>query len=152
MRSSDTAKIVSSFDENGLVIKSQKYVYINTGEDQKDKKEQIVNLTTWKYDDKNRILEEKATDYKYVEGKYTGNLSKRQVFIYKNKEEDFPPDYEYYEDNVLRTKTEYTEKDKYMTLIVFDEENSVKTYYENHIKVKDVFITNGVEKRVKVYE
>ena len=145
----DNSKLVSIFNDNGLVIESKKYEI--TGKDD-ERSERIINLTKYEYDDKERLVQEKSTVYKYSDKKLTGTNEKKQLYIYKNEDEAIPPDYEYYEDNVLRTKTEYTEKDKYMTLIVFDRENSVQTYYENHIKVKDVYYTNGVERRVKLYE
>ena len=144
----DNAKIVSNLNENGLVVRMEKYL---------NGKEQSISL--YDYDEYDRLISEKCTQYIYEGEKLKTKSEKKQVFIYKsapaeNGEEDnaLPPDYEYYEDNVLRTKTEYTEKDKYSTLIIFDEKDSVITYYENHIKVKDVFMSGGKEKRVKLYE
>ena len=63
-----------------------------------------------------------------------------------------PPDYEYYENGVLVTKTEYIKKGVYSTTIWFDSTNSVRTDYENYVKVRDVYFTNGIERRVKNYE
>ncbi len=143
----DSARIVSNLNENGLVIRMEKYL---------NDKEQSVSL--YDYDEFNRLISETCTQYVYEGEKLKNKTNKKQLFKYKSspdaeeEENAVPPDYEYYEDNVLRTKTEYTEKDKYSTLIIFDENDSVITYYENHIKVKDVFMSRGKEKRVKVYE
>lgn len=145
----DTTKLVSIMNENGFVIRTEKY---ELADQEKGRSQKTLSITEWQYDENNRVTGENCTEYNYDGEKYKGSVQKRQVFRYKKEEDSFPPDYEYYENNVLRTKTEYTEKDKYTTLIVFDEENSVKTYYENYVKVKDVFITGGVEKRVRVYE
>ena len=145
----DTTKLVSILNENGFVIRTEKY---ELADQEKERSQKTLSITEWQYDENNRVTAENCTEYNYDGEKYKGSVQKKQVFRYKKEDDSMPPDYEYYENNVLRTKTEYTEKDKYTTLIVFDEENSVKTYYENYIKVKDVFITGGVEKRVRVYE
>ena len=83
------------------------------------------------------------------------SLTKKQRFIYHNVkegEDEIPPDYEYYENGVLVTKTEYIKKCVYSTTIWFDSSNWVRTDYEDYVKVRDVYFTNGVERRVKNYE
>ena len=152
---------VSKFNENGLVIRTEKYAVEDSA------KGKLLQTTFWTYDDKNRITSETLTEK---------NLVKKQVFDYsktdgqvkstkvKNKDdssqdnkneasdEELPPDYEYYENGVLITKTEYIKKGGYSTTIWFDSINSVRTDYENYIKIRDVYFTNGVERRVKNYE
>lgn len=152
---SDNTLFVSKLNENGLVIRTQKYeVPQNTEEDSKksDSKKQgnkLVSTTNWTYDQKNRITSETVSE--------KGQIQK-QVFIYDkidklaDNPDNIPPDYEYYENGVLRTKTEYTSKGTYNTTIVFDNVNTVRAEYENYIKVRDVYYVNGVQKRIKTYE
>lgn len=149
-----TSRLISTLNQNGLVVRAEKFLLVENAEDKTDKKERTQSITTYEYDDKDRLVTEQSIDYLYEGETLKRRLSKKQVFIYKQNDEnsDIPPDYEYYEDNVLRTSTEYTEKGKYSTLIIFDEENSVRTYYENHVKVKDVYMSGGKEKRVRMYE
>ena len=119
----ETSKIVSNLDENGLVIKAQKY---KTDSEE----EQLSTVTEWKYDSKQRITLQTETEFTYNDtGKVTKRFTTKKVFIYdkvdldekkKGEKSDIPPDYEYYENNVLRRKTEYTNKSTYTNLIVFD--------------------------------
>lgn len=152
----ENSGIVSNLNENGLVIRAEKYVY-EKQEDKDEPKKKTVSIISYEYDQKDRLVTEQTIDFIYDGAKLKKRLGKKQVFIYHpdkpdGEDSDIPPDYRYYEDNVLRTSTEYTEKDKYSTLIIFDETNSVRTYYENYVKVKDVYLSGGQEKRVKVYE
>lgn len=161
----DTAKIVSKLDENGLVIKAEKFK-VDANDAKAEGNNLPVNITEWLYDSEHRITTETVTDISYnAFGKILKTTVKKQMFDYKktdaakekageeNKEEnDIPPDYEYFEDGILKRKTEYTTKGTFTNLIVFDELNSVKTYYEDYAKVKDVYITDGTERRVKIYE
>lgn len=160
---SDSSVFVSKLDENGLVIRTEKYEVKDSVTGKKP-----VQTTTWTYDDKKRITSETLTQ----EG-----FTKKQVFNYaktdgdvkpsrvkgKNEEseeavdeedstDDIPPDYEYYENGVLVTETEYTKKGSYSTTIWFDSTNSVRTDYEDYVKVRDVYFSNGIERRVRTYE
>ena len=135
----DSAVFVSKLNENGLVIRIEKIV---------DKK--TCSVTTITYDNKDRIITQSVTE---------DGIVKKEVFNYsvsdkaeEKGEEEVPPDYEYYENNNLVTKTEYSKKGVYSTTIWFDKTNSVRTDYENYVKVREVYYTNGVERRVKNYE
>ena len=152
---SDTNVFVSKLNENGLVIRTQKYEVPQTTEedskksDSKKRSNKLVSTTTWTYDQKNRITSETVSEKSKVQ---------KQVFIYdkidrlEDNPDNIPPDYEYYENGVLRTKTEYSTKGTYRTTIMFDKVNTVRTEYENYIKVRDVYYVNGVQKRIKSYE
>ena len=138
---SDSAVFVSKLNENGLVIRTEKYAV--------DSKDKPLSVTTWTYDEKDRITSESIQEKGRVQ---------KQVYIYtkidklEDNPDNLPPDYEYYENGVLRTKTEYSTKGNYSTTIVFDKINSVRTDYEDYIKVRDVYFMNGVQRRVKNYE
>ena len=147
------AKTVSKFNSDGLVIEADKYSAIQTEGDW-EYEPKTSSVTLWEYDDQKRIT---------VELNREKGITKKQRFFYhempetqesdtEEEKEEIPPDYEYYENNVLKIKTEYVSKSEYTTLIVFDRSNSVKTYYKDYAKVKDVYITDGVERRVKNYE
>ena len=165
---SDSSVFVSKLNENGLVIRTEKYGVSNAGEGEGfktiPKGAKPVVVTTWTYDDKKRITSETATE---------GKLVKKQVFNYaktdgtvessrvrgqnsqtqdEEDKDEIPPDYEYYENGVLVTKTEYIQKGVYSTTIWFDSSNWVRTDYKDYVKVRDVYFTNGVERRVKNYE
>lgn len=143
----DNTVYVSKLNENGLVIRTEKYQTESLPVDLSGEKP--LSITSWTYDDKNRIKSESVSE----KGK-----TQRQVFIYDkidklaDNPDNIPPDYEYYENGVLRTKTEYTTKGTYNTTIVFDDINTVRAEYENYIKVRDVYYVNGVQKRIKSYE
>ena len=139
---------VSKLNENGLVTRTEKY---SVSKDNASVKK-LVQTTTWTYDEKNRILSEAVKE---------GQNTKKQVFTYvksdaaaKKSEEgdELPPDYEYYENGVLLTKTEYQKKGAYSTTIWFDKTTSVRTDYENYVKLREVYYINGVQGRVKNYE
>ena len=107
------------------------------------------------YDDENRILSEESVEYKYKDEKYKKidyKFTKKHVYKY-NEGEDIPPDFEYFEDNVLKMKNKYsTEKGNYTSQIFFEGGFSVKTYYEEELKVRDVFYQNDEVTREKIYE
>ena len=136
----ETSIFVSKLNENGLVISTEKYAVNGNSP---------ISTTTWSYDEKNRITSETVSEAENI---------KKQVFIYTKVDklaedsDEIPPDYEYYENGVLRTKTEYSKKGTYSTTIIFDSIYSVKTDYENYMKVRDVYYENGVQRRVKDYE
>ncbi len=159
----DASIFVSKLDENGLVNRTEKYAVTQEEFEKLElsfdsikrftaKKNAPDSVTNWTYDQKNRITSETVKE---------GQKTKKQVFDYSKADavekgdeasQELPPDYEYYENGMLVTKTEYTQKGVYSTTIWFDSENSVKTDYENYVKVRDVYYTNGVQRRVKNYE
>ena len=174
----EDAVFVSKLNENGLVIKTEKYA-INEGSLSNETRSLSnetrslslskgpLQTTTWTYDDKNRITSETViagkltqkqvfnydkTDGKVESAKVKGRDDNLQNESSEEELKDLPPDYEYYENGVLITKTEYIKKGVYSTTIWFDKVNSVRTDYENYVKVRDVYFTNGVERRVKNYE
>lgn len=148
-------KTVSKLNADGLIIETKKYEALEETAQEKalQKKEfeynpRPVSVSKWKYDDSKRITEEAVTEYAVTKSKSTVVNEKKQKFIY-NEGHDI---YEYYENGSLKIKTEYGEKGNYATTIFFDSVNSVTTYYENYIKLRDVYMYNGIQTREKVYE
>ena len=80
----DAAKVVSNYDQNGLVIKAQKYSI--AGEEDK-KTEQLINITEYEYDSKQRITVQTSTDMSYnTSGKLAKKTVKKQLFDYKKSD------------------------------------------------------------------
>ncbi len=159
----DSSIFVSKLNQNGLVIKTEKFELLQDGSVSK----KAQSLTSWTYDEKDRITSETVSEDKLVK-KQVFNYAKSDGLVQtsrvqsKKEESDkdqgdqskdqLPPDYEYYENGFLLTKTEYIDKGVYSTTIWFDSSNWVRTDYENYVKVRDVYYTDGVERRVKKYE
>ncbi len=62
------------------------------------------------------------------------------------------PDYEYYEDGILRMRTVRSADGNYASEVFFDGGNSVTAYYEQGRKVRDVYKSGGEVRRVREYE
>ena len=106
-----------------------------------------------KYDDDLNIIENESTEYYYIEDflLLTDSFSKK--YVYTKNPDDIPPDFEYFEDDVLKMKNKYSiEKGNYTSQVFFDDDFNVKTYYENDIKVKEVYSLGENILRVKNYD
>lgn len=118
-------------------------------------KNYITSKITRVYDDEKRLIAEQSVDYTYKDEKYKKidyKFTKKHIYKY-NEGEDIPPDFEYFEDNVLKMKNKYsTKKGTYTSQIFFEDGFSVKTYYEEELKVRDVFYMNDEITREKIYE
>lgn len=142
-------KTVSKLNADGLLIETKKYEALEAGEATEfEYNSRPVSVSFWKYDDQKRITEEAVTEYAVTKQKSTVVNDTKQRFIY-NEGHDI---YEYYENGSLKIKTEYGEKGNYVTTIYFDSQNSVITYYQDYIKLRDVYMYNGIQTREKVYE
>lgn len=135
----DNILLVSKYNENGLIIRSEKST-----------DDIITAVTEIKYDSKDRIIMQTVNE---------AGIERKEVFDYRvtddaeaDNQEALPPDYKYYENGRLVTQTEYIKKGFYTTIINFDSSDSVRTDYENFVKVREVYYTDGEEKRVKYYE
>ena len=146
---SDENIIVSNYNENGLVIRTEKYKKEDSQKGKSSESLFPLMVRKWTYDDKERITSESVEE---------GSKVKKEVFIYskldklQENEESFPPDYEYYENGELKIKTEYVKKGQYTTTINFDSRNSVKTDYLDFIKTRDLYYTDGDLVRIRNYE
>lgn len=145
--SKDTVKEIN-YNSDGLITLVENFdVY-------KDKN-YITSKITRVYDDEKRLLAEQSVEYTYKDEKYKKidyKFTKKHVYKY-NEGEDIPPDFEYFEDGILKMKNKYsTEKGTYTSQIFFEDGFSVKTYYEEELKVRDVFYMNDEITREKIYE
>jgi len=150
----ETEKTVEklTFNNKGLVSESQEFKII-------DSKNYITAKTEWTYNSDLKISEINKIEYVYDtedSKKYKKTLKKKYVYKYHPKnetDEEIKPDYSYFEDGELKIKeTNSSEKGKYSVLVNFDRHRSVETYYENYLKKKEVFLTDGKNIRVKNYD
>lgn len=147
------------YNEASLPLASKKY-------DLKDDNKYIVMERNWSYDEQNRVLKNEQKEYSYKDSDYSNKpelFSRRYEYNYKNfasgddaeskAENQIPPDSKYYENNILKMKNQYTEKKgTYFSWVYFDSSFSVKTYYEDELRVRDEYYNNGQLFRTKVYE
>ena len=155
-----------TYNDTGKVVISEKYEYVpdskpveNETETKKsnvlDKGDNYIlrSKTNWKYNDEGKIIEKLFSEYEYKKvnkTKKTLTSTKKDVYEYKIK--DVMPDYYYYENDVLRMKTIYSNEDSYVTTFYFDGGFVVDSVYENATHTKDIFYSNGNIIRQKVYE
>lgn len=139
----------TQYDGKGNLVKSERYFI-------KDGKEYLIYRFTCEYDDDNQIKQEEKTDITYDDEyrKVIDSFTKKYIYSYhEDFDEDIPADFEYYEDSVLKMINKYSaEKGTYSSQIFFDQSLSVRTYYVGNKKTKDVYIMDGIIKRVKEYE
>lgn len=114
----------------------------------------LTKSSTWEYSGSGKILEEENIENTYSDGKLVTSNSKKEKYTYLRQQESDPEKlayYEYYENGILKIKTNYSEN-SYTTKIDFDDNYSVISYYENGKKVKDVYTIGGIVRRTKIYE
>lgn len=142
------------YDKNENPIKMAKFYILQTEEDSKSF---LINQTEYSYDDEQKIISEKTIEKTYSEDykKENSSLEKKFLYSYPNvsSEDEIPADFSYFENGILRIKNEYSsEKGSYVSQVFFDENYSVKTYYKENQKKKDVYILDGKVVREKNYD
>lgn len=158
--STETNLETITYNEASLPLQSKKYVF-------KDKLKYITHERSWKYNSENKLITDEETEYRYKNDDYK-NLPeafvKRYEYTYfetdtypdaeeKEQKNEIPPDLKYYENNILKMQYIYTDKKgTYYTWIYFDDTFSVKTNYEDDIKVNEEFYNKGNLFRKKVYD
>ena len=119
-----------------------------------DEKKTSLLQRKFKYDKDDRLISDEMTEYYYKDKEYKEldyTFIKKYTYIYN--EGEIPADFKYYENGQLKMYNKYsTEKGKYVSEIFFDKNFSVKTYYENDVRVKDVFYSGGKITREKLYD
>ncbi len=136
-----------SYNENGFATDILRFVIL-------DQKNQILSKRHFVYNDENKLLSDELTenffkDSEYLEFDYS--FVKKYVYSYTNS--DVPPDFKYYENGIVKMWNKYSSvKGTYTSQIYFDEKLSVKTYYENDLRKKDVFYNGKKILREKLYE
>lgn len=136
------------------ILKNQESENENENEDKVETKNILLSQTNYFYNSENKLESEITKDFSYSEDYniLKSTLEKKFLYFYKNQEE-IPVDYDYFENGILRIRNLYTNiKGNYTSQVFFDENYSVKTYYENNLKTKDVYILNGLVVRENIYE
>ena len=136
-----------SYSQTSKILSSEKHAVT-------EDKNQILSKRKLGYDAEDRLCSDELTDYYYKDKDYKElDYSFTKKYIYNFNEGEIPPDFKYYENGVLKMQNKYSpQKGNYVSEIFFDETFSVKTYYENDVRVKDIFYSNGKVSREKIYE
>ncbi|MCR4630094.1 MAG: hypothetical protein K5786_00515 [Treponema sp.] len=138
---------IISFVGKGLVAKKEVYQIL-------EKENKIISSFERRYNQEEKVSSEVSTSYTYTDDTYEKlKESYEQKYEYFYNEGDIPPDFKYYEDGMLRMHNKYSvEKGSYTSQIYFDNNYSVKTYYEDSVRVREVFFIDGQVRREKLYE
>lgn len=158
--------ITSSYDEqitynkDALPLSSIRY---NIDEENK----YIIMERQWNYDAEKRLISDYQKEYFYKDKDYNNPevFSKKYNYFYNDflekniedsesdKENTIPPDLKYYENDVLKMQYKYTaEKGNWCSVVYFDENLSVKSFYEDDVRVRDEYYNNGKLYRTKLYQ
>ena len=155
---------IVSYNEESQPLNSKRYTI-------SEEKKYLTQERNWTYDSQNRMISDFQKEYYYIEENYKAKpeiFSRRYDYTYNdfiaadsaestenenNEENKIPPDFNYYENDVLKMHNKYTaEKGNYISWIYFDEVLSVKTYYEEDVRIRDEYYNKGRLFRTKVYE
>ena len=136
-----------TYSETSKILTSEKYAIA-------EEKNQITSKRKFSYDSEDRLISDSLTEYFYKDKEYKElDYSFTKKYDYAYNEGEIPPDFKYYENGVLKMLNKYSsEKGKYVSEIFFDKTFSVKTYYENDVRVKDIFYSGGKVTREKLYD
>lgn len=161
---SDTSVTIYSYNEAGLVEHSENYKIVERTVKKKTEKEDVlVSVYDWTYNDDEKVLtqisstnyydeEYKTVDYTFVK-KYIYTYNDFSDELDEEDAEKIPPDFEYYENDVLKMKNKYSaELGTYTSQIFFENDFAVKTTYEKYKRVKDVYTVGKKVTRIKEYE
>ncbi|MCR4579819.1 MAG: hypothetical protein K5681_05675 [Treponema sp.] len=145
-----------TYNDLALISKIEYYLLFTEEENEKVKNTEkvLTKLLSRTYNDNKELISESSTDYVYKDEAYeTLDYAYQQRYDYFYNEGDIPADFKYYEDGILKMYNKYSlEKGSYTSQIYFDEAYSVKTYYENNLRVRDVYYIDGLVRREKLYE
>lgn len=135
------------YNNDGKTLSAEKYAVF-------EEKEHITEKRHFSYDDDGNLLSDELKEYFYKADDYKDlDYSFTKKYLYSYNDEGIPPDFKYFENGILKMHNKYsTEKGNFTSRICFDEGLSVKSYYENNIRVRDVYYRNNSIIREKVYE
>ena len=118
-----------------------------------DKKRNLIQKNDLKYDKDGNIIQNEKTEYFYNQNFSVLIEQFSRKYVYKINEDDFPPDFEYFENDVLKMRNKYSsQKGNYTSQVFFEDNFSVKTYYIEEKKVKEVYYSGESVLRVKNYD
>ena len=136
-----------SYNSEGRPVKSERYAVV-------EDKEKLISKRNLAYNSDGKIISDELTDYFYKDKDYSElDYSFAKKYTYSYNVDDIPPDFSYYENGILKMQNKYsTTKGTYTSRIYFDDDFSVKTYYENELRVKDTYYSGNKILREKLYE
>lgn len=136
-----------SYNSEGRPVKSERYAVV-------EDKEKLISKRNFAYNSDGKIILDELTDYFYKDKDYSElDYSFAKKYTYSYNVDDIPPDFSYFENGILKMQNKYsTTKGTYTSRIYFDDDFSVKTYYENELRVKDTYYSGNKILREKLYE
>lgn len=150
----DTLETIA-YNENSSPINVKKYVL-------KDEESFITLERSWFYNSDNKIIKDEQKEYSYKNNDYKNPpefFVRRYEYIYygnasdSKEKNEIPPDSKYYENNILKMQYNYTsEKGKWYSWVYFDETFSVKTCYEDDVRISEEYYNSGKLIRKKTYD
>lgn len=135
-----------TYSRAAKILTSEKYAVL-------EKSNQKLSSRKFLYNKDDQLISDELTEYFYKDKEYQElDYSFTKKYDYTFNEGDIPPDFKYYENGVLKMLNKYSViKGTYVSEIFFDKNFTVKTYYENNVRVKDVFYNDGKVTREKLY-
>lgn len=134
------------YDEKKQISQKKEYKII-------DEKKYLIQQNDFKYDEKGNIIQNEKKEYYYNEDFSVLNEQFSRKYVYKINEENLPPDFEYFENDVLKMRNKYSvQKGNYTSQVFFEDDFSVKTYYIEEKKVKEVYYSGESVLRVRNYD
>lgn len=134
------------YDEKKQISQKKEYKII-------DEKKHLIQQNDFKYDEAGNIIQNEKKEYYYNEDFSVLNEQFSRKYVYKINEEKLPPDFEYFENDVLKMRNKYSvQKGNYTSQVFFEDDFSVKTYYIEEKKVKEVYYSGESVLRVRNYD
>lgn len=143
----DQTKISCLYNEHKLV--SRKQTFHKDGDDYKQDSD-----TSFEYDDEYNLTLEECKMWFYTKGRNDSVVVKKSSTkkLYKYTDKSSYPDYEFYENNVLRMTTVYESENVYNEKMYFNDGIAVEVRYEDGKKTEEKILFNGVEQRRTHFE
>lgn len=154
--------IETVYNKNNLINSKTHFLYLipstqtknNISYDKlKSYKSRVESKIQIKYDSENRVIEEQESVFKYAN---PDSLSASKIInkknLYQYEKVGVPATLLYYEDNMLRMKTVYTEYNSYIQEIYFDIDSYIKITYDKGKKKNESLFINKILEDSKDYD
>lgn len=154
--------IETVYNKNNLINSKTHFLYLipstqtknNISYDKlKSYKSRVESKIQIKYDSENRVIEEQEIVFKYAN---PDSLSASKIInkknLYQYEKVGVPATLLYYEDNMLRMKTVYTEYNSYIQEIYFDIDSYIKITYDKGKKKNESLFINKILEDSKDYD
>ncbi len=132
----------SQFNEKGLLLSRFDY---SLPEDGSGGERTPVKRVTFEYDESDRVVVEENSVW-------SGGVESVRKMAYKFTDLSSDPDFEYYEDGVLRLRRNFDDEKNYYETTFMEDGYSILAYFEDGVKFYEIVYLNGVEVRRKYYD